>query len=518
MTLPEEISAAIKRTIRAQNKKRLEELFQDPLYKGMPAPHLSHILEEFSVFFQESDLLTPFLLHPHFEELTPEAIGQFLLAAIRLNNQIVMSSLIYHPQFACVSENLTHQIIQAALEFQNRELMILLKRYLPKFPETYQGHLKEMVACAIRTQDKEWLRHIFSYKHYPAISEQVFADILRWILRIHDRKLIELAIRHQHFNEHVEIILQQQLLEAPLDKRQAIEASILELLVNHPDYAGFSPSMLSWLAEKALDLQANALFNRLATHAQFQQIPANGLGNLFIHALPRKDLDLLDPLVTHFRFKDIPGELLGVILEQSIQSILHPQIHLLFTHHPHFEQIPADSFKRIVLLALQSSKDLLQDASLKLKYEQMIYEAIRRNETTLIDRFLREPILKLEVPKQLAQYATNPSFVNEYFIKDVLRQMVMTMDKPLINQLLATPLFDKKMTELMSQAIEFDEEELIEAFILEESLATHFINILKMHSPDERERLFKIFTSDPQFSQKPQKLREEVLSWKNLST
>jgi hypothetical protein len=413
-------------------------------------------------------------MHPNFKNVSPNTVGQAMLAAIRLGQTKAIDLLIKHPNFKQLSLLMVHQIIKATLAYQDYDFVTRLMRF-PDFKEALQKHLEEMIYCALRTSNREWLENLFKHEDYFQIESRVFPDIMRWALRRRDKKIIRLVLRRHSFNEKTEAILINEIFNAfliPETKRKLeIEAYVVQQLVKNPDYKNFSPLMIAWLTEKAILLGDDFLFFRLRSHPNFAEIPSNVLADLLTSATSLRRYEMQKALAAHPHFKGISGDKLGLILEAGIRYD-DPAMAEMVMHHPSFQEIPDDAFERIAVLELHHPDNRLKERFLvepafQPKYARIIFEVIRRNDSELIAQFLRESLLKKLFIDQLIKYASaEEKYVSGYIIRDVLREAFLTDDRPMIAQLVEMPLFVPRIVELMHEATQYDDDELIVHMLL----------------------------------------------------
>lgn len=512
---------AIQRAIRAQDWKRLAELTHAPDFQQLAPKDLDAILEAYSPFFQDSSSLSSFAFHPTIEKASSISLGQLLIAAIRLNNTEAIERLLTLPSINQMPPDIISKVIHAALQCQSRPDIERLNAIIP-FKMECERQIRGMVDCAIRTHDREWMELLFKHPQFLQISDDVFLELIRWSFGRRDKKLIGLTIKYQEFSEKKEAILLQELfnvfLERGSERKEAIELYVADQLLKHPDYSRFSPRTVGWLLGRAIAYRKTDLFEHILQHKQYPKIPADTLSEYIILAIQVDDGRALNVLEEHPNFSHMTGGSVGVVLEEA-GHYHHQELLERLIHHPHFRQVPEDSMKRLV--SSKTDKDVsirewvLSESLFRQKYDEMIYEAIRRNDSGLIDQMLLDPILKHEVIYQLIKYSTSdPFFVSEYTVRDMIREVFMTGDHKLISLLMQKTLFDTRIMELIRQSIYFDDEELIEQMILNPLLRERFHQVMKSASERDRKRLFSIFTAYPHFKQKPRELIDEVYSWK----
>lgn len=509
---PSELVEAFKRAIRAQDGARVKELADDPVFANLSADDLNTILEDYSAYIQSKEVLDVFIAHPQLLQLSPLAIAEMLLAAIRLNHSKAIDSLLHHSKLILIPKRLIHPIIDEALEFGDRHLINLLWHRAP-FDEALNLHLQGMIFCALRTHDREWLEQLFSHARYPEASYVLFREIFHWALQRKDKALIQLVIQHQKFNEEIEKSLLQEIFNTFLSReeqvKQMMDDFVLEQLMQHQDYVHFSHLLLTWMLEKTLEEHNFERFDQLKKHPQFNSLTAIELAELLLHVLPLKHQKIQEILVHHPAYEQISGDSLGLLLEQAV--ILNDRSAVEFiSHHPHFDKIPDDAFKRVATLELESFQsplrdDFLQNSAFNPKHRRMIDEAIRHNDSEVVNLFLNEPMLKHIVLEELIRYTTmDPYYVNPIIIRDILRQTIMTADHRLVAKLAQDALFDQHIHDLMLQSIQFDDDLLIEKIMLDPNLKTLFKQILKKTPVEGRQHLYKLFKEDTQ---------KEITSW-----
>lgn len=516
--------SSLQRAVRAQDAKWLHQLIQDKSFSSLSGADLDKILTPYSVFFQEKDLIDPFASHPNFKEISPTSVGELFMASLRLDHGVATGKLIQLPQFAKIPTTMIRQMVQTTLQYQGRSLFNFLKEN-PLYAQEFDKNMEGMMECAIRTQNKEWLEELYRHPHYKQISDALFVALMRWVFRRRDRKLIGLAIRHQTFTEKRETILKQELFDSFLqkesEKREAIELFVVEQLLKHKEYLNFSPTMICWMVGKAITLKHKEIVDLLISHPHYTNIPSDALSEPLILALPDPDARYREILTTHPNFSKMSGAALGIVLEEA-GRFNRKELLLKLIHHPQFEKVPEDSFKRLATLKIDSPDPemrtwVLTEPAFRKKYGEMIYEAIRRNETGLIDQLFRDSILKEEVFQQLINYSTTESYyVSEYVIRDVIREGFMTGDDTLISAIAKNPLFKQRIRELMEQSIHYDDDELIEQMLLNKTLNPTFKEVLHTATQEDRNRLYRIFTSNPSFSKKSPLIVNEVRSWNIL--
>lgn len=511
----------LKDAIRSQNYRRVNELIQNQAFSTLPAYALDDALETATPILQDHELLQTFLQHPSVNELSPQTVGLLMIAAIREGSPDLINSFLEHPRFRDIAPRQAEQIGLEALEFQGKDLFLNLSLF-SVFRLVFEKHFVEVVRCAIRTKNVSWMNELYQQGRFAEIASQIFPDLIRWAFKRRDKRLLNAAIHPLHFDAEMENILTQTLfdnaLTDTLGNRHEIEYRLIQLLLKHRDYPLLSPLILQWLLEKAFFLKNMPLFRHLLHHPSYASLGSEGVANLLTKVLSSSEEQLAEKLRHHPQFKFITGAHLGLVLEEAVrlnrQSIIKEIL-----HHPNFTQIPEDSFKRMAILHMQTGDRNLQQSFLKephlhTKYGQMIYEAIRRNESSVIEQFIKDPILKHEFLTQFVLYAeTDKLFVSHYVIRDILRQCFLTQEIDLIMSLLTHPLFHERIKELFNQAIQFDDEALIEKALLNDILREPFLEKLQAAPKKDRQRLHHLFISNPMFQEKPTRLIEEVRTW-----
>lgn len=517
----ETLVSSLQRAVRAQDTKWTNQLIKDPEFQKLSGSSLDAILTPYSAFFQEIEIFRPFAAHPNLSKISPESAAEFITAAIRLNAPETIVKLFYLPQFKEIPQNAVHKIVQAILEFQTSELVNLFMKFA-LFKEEFNHNIVGMVESAIRNEDRIWMEQLFKNPHFRELPLAVNTALMRWVFRHRDRKLIGLTIQAQNFNEKIETTLRQELINTFLEKsttqKAAIETYVIEQLLKHKDYPQFSPSMIVWMIGKAIALNLPEQLKQLQLHPQYANISGDALSEPMIIALTSFDKTILKSLLNHPHFNKMTGEPLGLLLEEAGRYNNKGLLSILI-HHPYFSKVPSDSFKRLATMKIETPDAeirqwVLTEPRFHEKYGEMIYDAIRRNEVGLIDKLLTDSILKNEVVRQLVNYSTTDGyFVSPYVIRDILREIFMTQDPPLIASIANNTLFDTRIEELMKQSINFDDEQLIEKMILDPLLRPKFQKIIREAPEKDRNRIYQIFTSQPNFSKKPPVLVEEVHSW-----
>ncbi|WP_068469742.1 hypothetical protein [Candidatus Protochlamydia phocaeensis] len=513
--------ASLKEAIHAQNRRELEELLQSPDYSSLPAQGLDEILYEISPVLYETNLLHQFLRHSSFDRISSRTLGNLTLIALVLNDLNAIQPLFYHAQFENISAVQADLIVKEALATQGRDLIAQLL-HIPLFKQKLDQQLEGQIKCAIRTHDREWLEDLFKYPHFTEIAPRVFPELIKWAFRRRDKKFIHLSIRSIRFTPQLEEVLLQSLFESFLDDRarrkEDIERYVVEQIYKHPDYINLSPTMLAWLLEKAVSLSLPKLFQQLVHHPHYHQLSTDSLTTALAQTFPIHSTPMLKILIHHPVFGHLSGPQVGLILEEAVAADDWETAQLLL-HHPHFDQIPDDFFKRIALSKIRTHDQTLRlllanEPAFKGKFGHVIYESIRRNESDLLDQLLLDPFLKEEVIHQLINYAkTDQIFVSTYIIRDVLREVFLTRDPYLTKKIIAQPLFHARIEELMQQAIDYDDEELIESLILNPFLNKPFKAFMDLASPEDKKRLYDLFTTQATFNQKPAELIQEIHSW-----
>ncbi|CUI17365.1 hypothetical protein PNK_1758 [Candidatus Protochlamydia naegleriophila] len=521
MNDPSSLAIHLKDAIRSLNYRRVNELIQNPAFPALSAKELDEALETATPILQDHEILQSILQHPSAAELSPKTVGYLMIAAIREGSPELMNSFLEHPHFRDISPRQAEQIGLDALEFQGKDLILHLSRF-STFRLIFEKHFAEVVRCAIRTKNLSWMHELYQQERFAEIASQLFPDLIRWAFKRRDKRLLHVAIQPLHFDAQAETVLRQALfdnaLTDTLGNRHEIEYRLIQLLLKHRDYLSLSSLMLQWFLEKALFLKNMPLFRHLLHHPSYPSLTSEGVAQLLVQVLSSSEEELTDKLRHHSQFKLITGAHLGGILEEAVR-MKHQSMIKAILHHPNFAQIPEDSFKRMAILHMQTGDrglqhSLLEEPHLHAKYGQMIYEAIRRNESPLIEQLINDPILKSELLAQFVRYAeTDELFVSHYVIRDILRQFFLTQDAALIAPLLTLSLFRDRVKELVDQSIQFDDENLIENALLSDLLRDLFLEGLKAASKKDRQRLYHLFTSNPDFQKKPARLIQEIQRW-----
>jgi hypothetical protein len=343
--------------------------------------------------------------------------------------------------------------------------------------------------------------------------------MIRWALRHRDKKILSLFLGLVHFDQEMEKVLRRILEEEAAEEgEEAIDSSLLHQMIRHPDYSTLSPLILSWMLGQALIEKAPPLINHLFHHPAYPLIAKEELTKFILSAMSLPEEVILKHLIHHPQFPAISGEDLGLILEEAARTD-HVKMIQSLLQHPHFELVTEDSFKRMAQAQIHTDDSnielYLKEPLFRKKYGQIIYEAIRRNESYLIDQFLRHPHLKKLVIEELIHYTTtDPLFVSRYIIRDVIRVIFLTNEDQLIQEVSRHPLFQERIEELLTQAIQFDDEELIEKILLSPILKDLFKKAWASASGEDKSRLYNLFISNPSFKTKPPPLIQEVQSWK----
>jgi hypothetical protein len=195
------------------------------------------------------------------------------------------------------------------------------------------------------------------------------------------------------------------------------------------------------------------------------------------------------------------------MMEKGAQKACAQVIELAIRHQ-HFRAVPEDSFKKLVLIGLQHPalplEKFLQFQEFKKKASKLLYEAIRRNETLFISQVLKNSFFKQFVIDELIHYAeTDPLFVSQYIIRDVIREIFLADDDALIKQIIENHFFEQRVKELLKQSIQFDDDDLITTIVLNQRLIPLFGQAWKEASEGDKNRLMKnintIFSKFNQF-------------------
>lgn len=513
----------LKEAIRSLNRRLLVVLLQDPNYTSLSSKNLDDALETLSPVLQDEDMLSSFILHPAFEGLAPKTLANLMILAIRLDHRDYIDAILYHPHFEKLTVEEAELVILEALDFQGKEFIERFTLF-SSFEEAFNKHLDAAIRCAIRTDNREWMEELFRHSHYREIAQQIFPDLIRWLLKRRDKKLFNLALRSISLNPMTETLLNQELFNTALNdestKRKEFEQYVATQLMRHRDYLKLSENMLGWMLEKMLMTKETVGIEQLFNHPKYPALSLDSLLTLLIRSLSLAESSWTLKLLRHPQFLSLSGANLGPLLEEAGQAHREEVVQAIL-QHPNFEQIPEDSFKRLAILEAHSDLSAIKEKAFrnpafKRKFGQMIYETIRRNESDLIDHFFRDPLLKEEAINQFINYAkTDSFFVSHYIIRDVLREAFLTGDYELIHRLATYPLFKERIRELLVQAIQYDDEELIENVILNDLLRAEFHQTLQTASKQDKERLYRLFISNPSLRYKSPILIQEVESWMN---
>jgi hypothetical protein len=511
-----ELGKALKEAIKALNRRDIDRLSQDPAFANLSAEELSSALLMAGPLMQDTELLPRFIIQPQFKNISPEALAKTLMLVMPLPYGNEIQALLNHPQLEQISPSDAEEIVQAIFQFQDRRIVSDLN-FTELFKPLFEKHLPEMVSCAIRTQNVYWLNEILSHPNYSNDSRTAFNELIRWALNRKDKDIITLAIRTVRFNPETEKVLRQELVDAFSNEMDELAEAVVDELTGHPDFANLTETLMSWILFMSILYIDQELFNKLIAHKNYQEIPTNRLAELIVLAMSAEK-KMVEQLITHPHFIHFSGAELGLLLESMNKE--NKDIFPLLIKHPSFEQIPEDHFHRMQAMNIKTTtqefrNEFLKEPLFKKKYGEMLYEAIRRNECEFLSLLLRDNIIKKMVIAQLQNYVSTESyFVSEYTVKDVMREIFLTKDAPLINEVISNPLFEKRIPDLASQSIQFDDEELIESLISHPSSQKMFHDVMQKSSPLDRERIYNIFISNPKFNSKPSELVREVHSWK----
>lgn len=521
MTPLETLITSLKSGIRFEGRHWLDHLLDDPLFQEVPADKLEWILEE-AIYFQDQELLQRFVLHPNFAAISEKGLGRALLAAIRLVDQVSISEMREHRHLNRLSPETIEQVSLAALDSLERYEVERLMR-LPVFKDAFKRHFEDMVQCAIRNRDVDWIKDLIEETGYAQVDASTFQPLLRWALRNRERDLIAAAIAHHHFDAKTEAVVRQEFADAFIEEeskvKQSLEAYLGEQLLQHPEYTQLSPLLVAWMIEKAIDRSERPLVDKLILHPHYPAMTGAALAPLLLGALEKKDAGLVKILTEHPHFSLIPGGELGLVLEQAVFTGAERTVELLI-NHPHFVDIPEDSFKHIVAMEIENvhqelKRKCYRNPIFKKRIGEMIYETIRRNEIGLIDALLRDPLIKEQVVDELVQYATTDSlFVSKYVIRDVIREVFVTKDHGLVKRVLELPLFQQRVDELMEQSIAFDDAELIESLLIDKRLRPLFQTVMQRTRPEDRQRIAQLLIDNAQIAKADLEVMEIVRSWK----
>jgi hypothetical protein len=506
---------SLKKAMRAQNREWARQISEQPGYLDLSGVDLDYILHETASFFQDVDLVRQFATHPNFIHSSSDTVGLLLMAAFRMDVTDVIDPLIHFPQMQTMSSKMMDSLAIEALRFQSDRFIAYLA-LIPNFQEAFDRHLDEMILCAIRNRNQKWMRELFNHPSYDQVDPYVFPDLIHWALQQKDSSFIQLILQKHHFDPQSEDILQIELLDVEAEEKEEIEAEIIETLIyEHLDYPHFSSNMIGWLMQQAIQLENKELLNHLTEHQQYLHLSRDRIADLMIQALNHQTI--LESLTQHPQFQLISGEKLGLILEEATRVNFSDLIESLI-HHPAFDQIPEDSFRRLLLTKIQSSStkfSFLTSPIFKQKYEKVIEEMIRRNETEIIDQLYANSDLKHLVIHQLMKYALSDNmFVNLYVIRDMIREAIISHDEELIQEIQSAPLFSRHLIELMQQAVQYDDEKLIESFLVSPLLKNDFKKFMQTVSASDKKRLFQLFTSQSSFKEKASHIIKEIQKWK----
>lgn len=512
------LATHLKDAILSQNRHLLLDLFEHPDYLSLTSEEMNTILETTSPLLQDSHLLQNIFLHPSIRGISPATVCNLTILTIRHGDPSLIDFCLYHPNFPKTGP-LVEKIAKEALEYQGMKLIQKLSLF-PAFELFFNNNFQPLAECAIRTNQREWIEELLQQEPSQAEANRIFPKMIRWAFHHKDKKIIALSLRLVHFDKEMEKTLMQALAEETAEEEEKeIDSYLLHLLIRHQDYMSLSPLILGWMLEQALREKTPPLINHLFQHPAYFLLSKEELAKLILSAMSIPEEAILKHLVHHPQFHAIFGADLGLILEEAAR-INHVKMIQSLLQHPHFELVTEDSFKRMAQAQIQTGDSniqlFLKEPQFKKKYDQIIYEAIRRNESYLIDQFLRHPDLKKLVLQELIHYTTtDPLFVNKYIIRDVIREIFLTNEDQLIQEVASHPLFHKRIGELLTQAIQFDDEELIEKTLLNPILKDLFKNAWALASQEDKNRLYNLFISNPSFITKPPQLVQEIRSWKS---
>lgn len=463
--------ALFKRTIRSQNSGRIETIIGEPNFTRLSGSILDAILKDYALFIQEKKFILPFVFHPQFKKISSKTLAQIFLISIRLGQEQAIEWIIGHPQIKRMPPDEVDKLIDAILEYTNGDLLKQLEE-IPCFQTRLESHLAGMYLCAIRTGNSEWLEDLFKNYSYTQVEKAYFPELIRGALKQRSRKLVHLVLSHHHFQEKSEKTFVQEFFNAFLgeveEKRKIAENYLIKELLSHQDFEEFSPVLLGWLIDKSILHHDIKLFANLKKHKNFPSLNGEILAALLISSLSYPKF--LKEIIHHPKINELSGNQIGLVLEEAINKNKKGIINLILAH-THFSDIPEDSFRRSALADLTSSKFLKKNIYLeevKKKYRVLIMELIRRKESAIISQLVHDPDIKSVVIEALFDYTTmDPIYVNEYNIRDVLSEIFMTSDKDLISKIVSNPIFSAKIPGVVKQAIDSNDEELIEKMLLE---------------------------------------------------
>lgn len=507
---------SLKEAIQTQNRRDIDSLTRDPLFLKLSGKDLSEALVMSGPIMQDSELLPRFIIHPNFKSVSGEAFTKTMLLAIPLPYGNELVAMLNHPQLKTLSPHDAEEIVQAIFQFQDRRIISDL-RLTPIFASLFNKHIAEMVFCAIRTQNVFWLDEILNDRNYKPFSEKAFPDLIRWALKRKEKNIITLAIRKHHFDLNSETILRQELVDTFNNEMDEVAEAVVDELIKHPDVPNFSHVLISWMLLMSIVYIDQELFDKLSKHKSYPDIPSNRIAELIVFAMSAEG-NMVETLTKHPNFPQLSGAELGLALEAIDKD--NKTIFPLLIKHPNFEQIPEDHFRRMQAMNVYITTEefrnyFLNEPLFKKKYGEMLYETIRRNDCEFIANLLKDKIIQKMILQQLQNYATTDSyFVSEYTIRDVMREIFLTFDPVLANELVNNPVFEKRLSDLATQSIQFDDEDLIESLILNSKSQKVFHEVMMNSSQIDKERIFKIFEGNPQFEKKPEVVKTEVRSWR----
>lgn len=484
----------LKEAIKTQNRRDIDRLTRDAAFLQLTAEELNAALLECGPLMQDPELLPRFIIHPNFKNISTAAFAKTMMLAIPLPYGNEIQALLNHPQLEKITPHVAEEMVQAFCQFQDRRIISDLS-YTALFKPLFDRHLPEMALCAIRTQNVNWLREILNNPKYKGFSEKAFPYLIRWALNKRDQNITTLAIRTLHFIPETEKLLSQELVDTFNNEVDELAEAVVDELVSHPDFLSLTHTLVSWMLMMAIIYIDQELFQMLITHKSYPDIPTSRLAELMVFAMS-SEKNMLDQLTLHPHFAHFSGAELGLLLETTQSE--NKEFVFVLLKHPHFEQIPEDHFHRMQIMHDKTTTQdfrntFLNDPLFKKKYGEMLYEAIRRDECEFLAGLLKDKTIKKMILAQLQNYAlTDSFFVSEYTIRDMMREVFLTRDQPLVMEMISNPLFEKRIPALSAQAIQFDDEELIESLIDNPRSQMIFHEVIEAAPQEDRERINRL--------------------------